>query len=97
MLLAQVNIQDKFAPAKVDSIGKLLSVVLPLASAGAALIFLIMALRGALMFLTSGDNPDGLKKAQSTLVFAVIGLLIVIVSFVAVQLIGKLLGVSMLF
>ena len=92
-----LDISKSFEPAKVDSFGKLLNVVLPLATAGAALIFLVMVLRGAFMFMTNGDNPEGLKKAQSMMVFAVIGLLIVIVSFVAVQLIGRLLGVQMLF
>lgn len=94
MLLAQIDIRNKFAPAqKVDSIGTLLNVALPLMMVGAALIFLAMSLYGAFMYLTHGDNPEGLKKAQSTIIFAVIGLFIIIVSFVVVQVIGKILGI----
>jgi len=93
MFLAQINIQEKFAPAKIDSMGKLLNVVLPLMLVGAALIFLAMSLYGAFMYLTHGDNPEGLKKAQSVIIFAVIGLFIVIVSFVAVQIIGKIFNI----
>jgi len=94
MVLAQVNIEEKFAPAtKVTSIGALLNVILPLMMTGAALLFLGMSLYGAFMYLTHGDNPEGLKKAQSTIIFAVVGLFIVVVSFVVVQVVGKLLGI----
>lgn len=93
MLLAQVNIQEKFAPAKIDSINKLLKIILPLVSAGAALIFLVMSLYGAFMYLTNGDKPDVLKKAQATIIFAVIGLFVVIFSFVAVSLLGKIFNI----
>lgn len=94
MILAQINIQDKFAPAKnVDSIGKLLTVALPLMMTGAGLLALGMSLYGAFMYLTHGDNPEELKKAKLIIVYSVIGLFIVIVSFVAVQVIGKILNI----
>ncbi len=93
MLLAQVDIQDKFVPAKIDSIGKLLNIALPLMMTAAALLFLGMSLYGAFMYLTHGDNPEGLKKAQATIIFAVVGLFIVVISFVAVQVLGKVLGI----
>lgn len=94
MILAQINIQDKFAPAKnVDSIGKLLTVALPLMMTGAALLALGMSLYGAFRYLTHGDNPEELKKAQLIIVYSVIGLFVVVVSFVAIQVIGKILNI----
>ena len=83
-----------FQPARITNIGTLLNVVLPLMMTGAALIFLVMTLYGAFNLLTHGSNPEIIKKAYSTIVFAVIGLFIVIASFVAVRLIGNLLGIN---
>ncbi len=93
-MIYAVDIESKFAPAKISSIGTLLKVVLPLVMTGAALIFLTMSLYGAFYLLTHGSEPDGIKKAQSMITFAVIGLFIVVASFVVVQLIGKLLGIN---
>jgi len=88
-----LDIQQKFAPAKIDNISKLLNIALPLVSAFAAIVFLVMALYGAYIYLTSAGNPEGLKKASSIFVYTGIGLIIVIASFVIVQLIGKMLGI----
>lgn len=89
-----LNISDKFAPAKLSTIGQLLNVILPLMTIGGGLIFLVMILLGAFKYITNGDNPEALKKANATMVFAGIGLLIVVLSFVAVKLLGTLLGVN---
>ncbi|GAB4218792.1 MAG: hypothetical protein Fur009_1740 [Candidatus Microgenomates bacterium] len=88
-----LDISQNFAPAKISSISTLLNIVLPLLTAGAALITLSLALYGAFMYLTNGDKPDVLKKAQAIIIYAFIGLIIVIVSFVAVQLIGKIFNI----
>jgi len=88
------DISEKFAPAKITTIATLLNIVLPLVTTGAGLIFLVMALMGGFNILTHGDNPDALKKAYSTITYAVFGLIIVIISFVAVRLIGKMLNID---
>ncbi|GIW64275.1 MAG: hypothetical protein KatS3mg092_0208 [Patescibacteria group bacterium] len=85
--------KDNFAPAKITSISTLLNLILPLLTAGAALITLSMALYGAFMYLTNGDKPDVLKKAQAIIIYAFIGLLIVVSSFVVIQLIGKIFNI----
>lgn len=95
MVYAAIEIKDKFAPAKIENIGQIVNLALPIMMTGGAIIFLVMALYGAFLFLTNGANPEGLKKARSTIIFAVIGLIIVVVSFVAVQILGKLLGVEL--
>ncbi|PIQ72866.1 hypothetical protein COY13_01150 [Candidatus Roizmanbacteria bacterium CG_4_10_14_0_2_um_filter_36_35] len=94
MLYAMEINPTTFPPARLFNISQLLNVVLPLMMSGAALIFLVMTLYGAFNLLTHGDNPEAIKKAYSTIVFAVVGLVIVIASFVGVKLIGKLLGVG---
>jgi hypothetical protein len=79
-----------FPAAKVKNIGQIVSLALPLAMTGAGLIFLAITLFAAFNILTHGDNPDALKKAYASITTAVLGLIIVITSFLAIKLIGAL-------
>ncbi|MGB9883000.1 MAG: hypothetical protein ACPLRN_00575 [Microgenomates group bacterium] len=95
MFVYALDIEKQFAPAqKIKSIADLVNLGLSLAGTGAALIFLIMALRGGYMYIVGGDDPKALEKARATMIFAAIGLVVVVVSFVAVRLIGKILGIE---
>lgn len=80
-----------FPAAKVGNIGRIVSLALPLALTGAGLIFLVVTLFAAFKILTSGDNPDALKKAYGSITTAVLGLIIVVASFLAIQLLGVVL------
>ncbi len=83
-----------FAPAKFNTLAVFLNILLPLATTLAAVIFLVMLLRATFIIITHGDNADALKKAQQAMTFAVLGLIITIFSFLLVNLIGKILGVT---
>lgn len=85
-----------FPAAKVTTVSQLMNVALPLTLAGAAMIFLAILLYAAFHILTNGDNPDVLKKAYASMTTAVIGLVIVIASFLAVRLIGAMLQTNLL-
>ncbi|MBI4008683.1 hypothetical protein HY357_00445 [Candidatus Roizmanbacteria bacterium] len=76
-----------FPPARIASLASLLNVILPLLSIGAALLLLIMMLYGGFTWITSGENPENIKKAQKTITFSAFGLFIVILSYVIVKLI----------
>ena len=82
---------NSFPAAKVTSIGQIVSLALPLAMTGAGLIFLVITLKAAFDILRNGDNPDALKKAYAAITNAVLGLIIVIVSFLVVRLLGVVL------
>lgn len=83
---------NTFPAAKFSTVSTLLNIVLPLVMTGAGLIFLSMLLMAAFRIITNGDNAEALKKAYSSMMFSVIGLLIVISSFLVVRVIGSLLG-----
>ncbi|MCS7093105.1 MAG: hypothetical protein NZL96_01570 [Patescibacteria group bacterium] len=83
-----------FPPARISSISTLVNVFLPLLVTGAAFLFLVMAFYGAFLYLTNGDKPEILKKAQAIIIYAFVGLLIVVSSFVLVNIISRILGVS---
>lgn len=86
--------QDTFAPAKFTNLAVLLNIVLPLATGGAAILFLAITLLAGFKIITHGDNPEEIKKSQQTIAFAVLGLVVVIISFLLVQLLGRILGVT---
>lgn len=90
-----INIEESFAPAKnFNDLGDLVNIGLNFVMLGAGLIFLVMLFQGAFILLTQGSSADGVKKAYGTITFAVIGLIVVIFSFLAVKLLGRLLGVD---
>jgi len=53
-----------------------------------------MLLYGAFTYLTSEGNPDKLKKSQSILMYAVLGLFLVVASFILTKIIGATLGIN---
>ena len=77
-----------FPAAKIVNIGQVVNLVLPLALTGAGLIFLAVLLFAAFNILTHGDNPEALKKAYGSIATAVMGLFIVIISYLVVRLLG---------
>lgn len=85
---------SNFGPKKFASFDTLLNVLLPLAILGASLIFLVMLLRGAYIWLTAGAEPKNIENAQRTIMFAVIGIVITVVSFFIVKLIASVLQVQ---
>lgn len=80
-----------FPAAKIGKISDLMNLALPLAMTGAGLIFLFVTLNAAFSILRNGDNPDALKKAYASITYAVIGLFIVVASYLVVQLTGVIL------
>ncbi|MBI4973348.1 hypothetical protein HZC27_01930 [Candidatus Roizmanbacteria bacterium] len=74
--------------AKISSLGSILNILIPFMTVGAGLIFLMMLITGAFMYVTSGDNAEGVKKAQATMFSAVMGLVIVISAYLVAKLIS---------
>ena len=88
--------ETTFPAARFANISSLLNIALPLVMAGAGLVFLMMALMSAFNILTHGDNPEILKKSYASVMTAVIGLIIVIASFLIVRVLGGLIGAQLL-
>ena|SRR3989338_3578355 len=74
--------------AKFGDIASLLNLFIPILIIGAALLLLIMLLYGGFTWITAGGTPENLAKAQKIMTFAIIGLVIVILSFLFVKLIS---------
>lgn len=80
--------------SRISTVSTLINVVVPLLMTVGGFIFLVMLLIGAFTYLTSAGQQEQLKKAQQTLSFAVLGLVIIIASFIIVKVIGIILKVD---
>lgn len=95
MILAIDINENNFAPAKISSIATLMKLILPFLMAGAGLFFLIILLKSAFRLLTAGDNKEVVTKTKRTIVFAVLGLILIISSFLLVRIIGMILKIQL--
>lgn len=74
--------------AKFGTIGSLMNILIPTLIIGAAFLLLVMLLYGAYSIITSGGNAENMAKAQKTFTFAILGLVVVVLSFLFVKLIS---------
>lgn len=77
-----------FPAAKFGTFANLVNLILPIALLTGAMLLLIMLFTGGFTWITAGSDPERIKKAQKTITFAIIGLVIVILSYVIVKLIA---------
>lgn len=96
-VFAEVNFKDPVVNpvAKFDSITTLVNLIIPIMMIMGGIITLSMLLLGAYKYLTSEGNPEKISKAQSILLYAIIGLFLVVASFVLTKIIGFVLKVDM--
>lgn len=80
--------------AKFPDIASLMNIFLPILIAGAAVLLLIMLLYGAFTWITAGGNPENVAKAQKIMTFAILGLIIVVLSFLFVKLISLIFNIA---
>lgn len=83
-----------FPAAKFGTIANLVNIFLPLLIVGAAILLLMMLLYGGFTWITSSGNPENLAKAQKIMTFAILGLVIVILSFAMVKLITVIFNIA---
>ncbi len=80
--------------AKFTSISTLINIIIPLLMTGAGILFLIMLMLGAFTYLTSAGQQEKLKKAGQTFTYAILGLVIIVSSYILVKIIGIVLKVD---
>lgn len=96
-LLAQVDFSNPAVnpAAKYNSIATFTNLLVPLMMIVGGLMALLMLMYGAFQYLRSEGNPEAVKKAQSTLVYALIGIFLIFASFVITKIIGFVFKVQM--
>ena len=76
------------------SVGALITKTLPYVFGAAAISLLVYLVMGGFGLMTSQGDPKAMQSAQGKISSALIGFVIVVVSFVLVKLIGQLLGID---
>jgi len=57
-------------------------------------ILLAMFVMGSIGWLTAGDNAEKLKKARGTFFSAIVGLVIISLSYLVINILGSFLGIE---
>ena len=86
-----------FAPAKFMNVGIIYSLITPLLMVGAVVLFLVTIISAAFTYLTAGGNAENIKKAQKSLMFAIIGLVFVISAYLIMKIIAFVFNLTLPF
>jgi len=79
-------------PTGATGVSKLLSNLVALIYAIAAIVLIFMILWGAFDWMTSEGDKEKIEKARSKIINAIIGILLFAVAFAVIQLIGQFTG-----
>jgi len=105
MLINKVYAEDAIIPGygntgfKFDeggNVGIVITQLLPYVYVIAGLILLVMLIVGGLGLMTAAGNPDKMKAGYGKITNALIGFLIIFVSYFVVQLVETILGIKIL-
>lgn len=78
--------------AKFASVATILNIVIPIITIGAGLVLLVMLLYAGFTYTTAGGDPEKLQTARKTIIFSIIGLIIIVAAFLAVNIINTVVG-----
>src|SRR3989344_2012746 len=81
-------------PAEIGDIVKIIENIIKLLVPTAAIAFFIMFLVGGVQFLMSGGDPKAAGAARNTLTYAVIGIILVVVSWLILLVVKNITGVD---
>jgi len=90
-----INNPKDFNP-KFTDLGSIITQLLPYILVLAGLILFILLIIGGFGLLTSGGSPDKVKSAQGKITSAVIGFVIIFISYWLVRILEIVLGISIL-
>lgn len=91
-----LDISSDFPIARnFSTIGDILNLIIPLITTASAIILLAMFFIGAFTIIRGGDNPEEIKKAKSLFTWAVVGMIVIVASFLIVKLIGRIFNISL--
>jgi len=77
-----------------ESLGSVLSDLLPYIYVAAGLVLLLLLIAGGFSLMTSAGNPDKIKAGYGKIKSALIGFLIIFISYIVAMLMQTILGVD---
>jgi len=80
----------------ISQFNKLISSIIGAMTIGAGIYFIFLFIVGAYGWMTGGGNKEKLQIAQNRIVYAIIGIAIVVAAYGLISIIGELLGLDIL-
>lgn len=90
LFAAPVYAQEK--PAQITEIATVLEKIIKLLAPAATIAFLIMAIYGGYTFIRSRGEPKNVEQGRNILQYAIIGAVLVVASWLILQLIQNITG-----
>jgi Type IV secretion system pilin len=81
-------------PAKISDLSTVFGNVVSAALGLAAIVLFVLLLMGGFKYITSGGDPKAVESAQKTITSAIIGLVLILVSYLILVLITNITGVD---
>jgi len=81
---------------KFSDVGDVVTKLLPYVYVMAGLVLLVMLIAGGLTLMTAAGNPDKIKSGYGRITMALVGFLIIFISYFVVQLVEIIFGVAIL-
>ena len=83
-----------FQAGSATNVGSIISLILPYLFVIAGLMLLFYLLYGGFHMMTAGNDEKGLAEAKGKITNALIGFLLIFVSYWLVKILGYILGIS---
>lgn len=81
-------------PAKLSDLELVFGNVVKIALAASGVVLFVLLIIGGLKYITSGGDPKAAEGAQKTITYAIGGLLLILASFLILELIRTITGVD---
>lgn len=81
-------------PAQLSDIVDVLKNIINLLAPAAGIAFFIMLLVGGFQFVNSGGDPKAAGQARTTLTYAILGIILVVASWLILKIIADVTGVK---
>ncbi|HBC72416.1 MAG: hypothetical protein UX91_C0001G0120 [Candidatus Amesbacteria bacterium GW2011_GWB1_47_19] len=94
LYVPQVSAATPAPPARITGLETVFSRVLASLLTLVATASLIMLIIGGFQFLSAGANKESAARAQSTITYSVLGLMVSLSAWIILSLAGKFLGVN---
>lgn len=85
---------DSFKFFTSEGVGPIISKLLPYLFTISGIILLLYLIYGGIQYMLSRGDPKGMQAAQGRITTAIIGFIIIFISFWLVQLLGRVLGLT---
>lgn len=78
----------------INTPADIINKIIPILISAASIILFIMLVLGGFQFLTSGGNAEKVKLARGKLTYALVGFVLLIISYIIVKLISQIFGIG---